>query len=169
MRQFFDFLKNLHIVVKVTMCVMMLAVILFVAGIASLNGPLIIVALVIFVIGAGVAFIAFAVTNKEGANSGDRAIKKVVALVKTTDSIEVKEISKKLSIPESKVRNILFECVKQNLIEDYTVKGDKVERNDIIEAQKDNSEVVKCAGCGATFASNLKIKKCPYCGLISKE
>ncbi|MBQ9786352.1 MAG: hypothetical protein IJW25_02685 [Clostridia bacterium] len=162
----FDMLKKLKKSIKILMLVLVVLVILFVVGIATQAFVLSGICAAGFIICAIAIAIIYSMQEKDTVFKESKYMKNISTLIKGADSIEIKAIAKQYNIRESQARHIVFECFKANLIDGYTMNGDKVEKIELTEDGNNEVKVVKCLGCGARFASNEDIKRCPYCGSL---
>lgn len=163
LRVMFDILKKLKKSIKILMLVLAILIIVCIIGILTGAYPLSVVCAVGFIVVAIIIAIIYSRQESSTVFKEDKFIKKISEYIKTCDSITYKELATQFKITESQTRHIVFESFKANLIEGYVMNGNKIEKAELTDSDK-NNKVVKCSGCGARFASNTTIKKCPYCG-----
>lgn len=162
-----DILKNLKKSIKILMLVMTILIIVCIVGIVTGTYVLSGICVAAFIVCAIIIAIDLAMQENSSSSSFNESkyMKNISSYIKTIDCVKVKELAEHFKITEGKIRHIVFECFKSNLIDGYTMNGDSVEKIGLTEEDK-KTKVVKCLGCGARFSSAGRIKKCPYCGSL---
>ncbi len=161
MKTLIDFVKKLNISIKILMVTLALSVLIIIIGIALNVLMIIIGGIACLILSTVIIVFLFAFQQKKKQIDERKLVSVISEEIKKTDGISLVELSKKFCVPENNVRRAVFVCIKDGLIDGYTLFGERVELMEFIDVA---TEIVTCIGCGATYISKKSIKKCPFCG-----
>lgn len=111
----------------------------------------------------------FGYTRKKRKEKHNNFLLDIAIKIKNYENVALLDLSKEFNLPLNKVRDHVFECIERGLIYGYILKGDSVYLKKSLQFNNNKQVVYKlylCDGCGASFTSDSKIAKCPYCNRL---